>query len=397
MTHSKVYLTSSTYFYFWLVSFSISFLILTQSFRRAMSLWVDKYRPKALDQLSFHDSISKNLGALASTGDFPHLLVYGPSGSGKKTRIYSTLHELYGPLVEKLKIDVKKFTTTSNRKLEFNVLSSPHHLEITPSDMGNNDRVVIQDLLKDVASTEQVDFTAKASAPKHKFKVVVINEADSLSRDAQAALRRTMEKYSSNIRLIMVCNTTSSIISPIKSRTLLVRIPAPTNGEIALVLGAIAEKEGVKFNPGDDASRQQFLELVAENCNRNLRRALLCFETILMQTETININNPKLAIIELDWEVIISNLAQSIYTQRSVANLAKARVVLYELLSHCIPPAVILKTLLFDLIKLANKDKLTKDLVAVAAVFDERLSLGSKSIFHLEGFVAKAMLAIDNI
>ena len=345
-----------------------------------MSLWVDKYRPRSLDQLSFHDSITNNLRALASTGDFPHLLVYGPSGSGKKTRIYSTLHELYGPLVEKLKIDVKKFT---NRKLEFNVLSSPHHLEITPSDMGNNDRVVIQDLLKDVASTEQVDFTAKASSPRHKFKVVVINEADSLSRDAQAALRRTMEKYSSNIRLIMVCNTTSSIISPIKSRTLLVRIPAPTTAEIALVLTTIADKETVKFNPGDEETRQKFFEQLATNCNRNMRRALLCFETILMQTETININNPKQAIVDLDW--------------RTVANLAKVRVVLYELLSHCIPPAVILKTLLFDLIKLANKDLLTRDLVGVAAVFDERLSLGQKSIFHLEGFVAKAMLAIDSI
>ena len=362
-----------------------------------MSLWVDKYRPRSLDQLSFHDSITNNLRALASTGDFPHLLVYGPSGSGKKTRIYSTLHELYGPLVEKLKIDVKKFTTTPNRKLEFNVLSSPHHLEITPSDMGNNDRVVIQDLLKDVASTEQVDFTAKASSPRHKFKVVVINEADSLSRDAQAALRRTMEKYSSNIRLIMVCNTTSSIISPIKSRTLLVRIPAPTTAEIALVLTTIADKETVKFNPGDEETRQKFFEQLATNCNRNMRRALLCFETILMQTETININNPKQAIVDLDWEVIILNLAQSIYTQRTVANLAKVRVVLYELLSHCIPPAVILKTLLFDLIKLANKDLLTRDLVGVAAVFDERLSLGQKSIFHLEGFVAKAMLAIDSI
>ena len=349
-----------------------------------MSLWVDKYRPRSLDQLSFHDSITNNLRALASTGDFPHLLVYGPSGSGKKTRIYSTLHELYGPLVEKLKIDVKKFTTTSNRKLEFNVLSSPHHLEITPSDMGNNDRVVIQDLLKDVASTEQVDFTAKASSPRHKFKVVVINEADSLSRDAQAALRRTMEKY-------------SSIISPIKSRTLLVRIPAPTTAEIALVLTTIADKETVKFNPGDEETRQKFFEQLATNCNRNMRRALLCFETILMQTETININNPKQAIVDLDWEVIILNLAQSIYTQRTVANLAKVRVVLYELLSHCIPPAVILKTLLFDLIKLANKDLLTRDLVGVAAVFDERLSLGQKSIFHLEGFVAKAMLAIDSI
>ena len=107
--------------------------------------------------------------------------------------------------------------------------------------MGNNDRVVIQDLLKDVASTEQVDFANQLRA-KHRFKIVIINEADSLSRDAQAALRRTMEKYSSNIRLILVCNSISNIIAPIKSRTLLVRIPSPSVDDINHILGHVAEK-----------------------------------------------------------------------------------------------------------------------------------------------------------
>ncbi|GEQ68165.1 hypothetical protein JCM33374_g1832 [Metschnikowia sp. JCM 33374] len=257
-----------------------------------MSLWVDKYRPKSLDGLTFHDNVTSSLRALASTGDFPHLLVYGPNGAGKKTRIYGTLNELFGAQVEKLKIDVKTFTTSSNRKLEFNVLSSPYHLEITPSDMGNNDRVVIQDLLKEVASTEQVDFSNQAkSASKHRFKVVVINEAESLSRDAQAALRRTMEKYSANIRLVLVCNTISNIIAPIKSRTLLVRVPAPTPSEIADVLRIIVKKESLKLSDSDQETQDAFLENVAKAADQNLRRALLSFETICMQTETVDVRN----------------------------------------------------------------------------------------------------------
>jgi replication factor C subunit 3/5 len=138
-------------------------------------------------------------------------LVYGPSGAGKKTRIVATLKELYGPGVEKIKIDARVFQTTSNRKLEFNIVASVYHLEITPSDVGNYDRVVVQDLLKEVAQTQQVDLGAK-----QRFKVVVINEADHLTRDAQAALRRTMEKYSPNLRLILLANSTSNIIAPIR-------------------------------------------------------------------------------------------------------------------------------------------------------------------------------------
>lgn len=361
-----------------------------------MSLWVDKYRPRTLDQLTYHDSITNSLRALAKSGDFPHLLVYGPSGSGKKTRIYCTLNEIFGPQVEKLKIDVKNFVTSSNRKLEFNVLSSSNHLEITPSDMGNNDRVVIQDLLKDVASTEQVDFANQLRA-KHRFKIVIINEADSLSRDAQAALRRTMEKYSSNTRLILVCNSISNIIAPIKSRTLLVRIPSPSVDDINHILGHVAEKESLKFSTHNDSEINHFYSKVAETSNRNLRRCLLSFETISMQNETINVRSD-VAKIALDWEAIIRNMAISIQKNQNVATLAKTRVVLYELLSHCIPARIILKTLLFDLIDIfSNNNELVLELINQASIFDERLSLGLKSIFHLEGFVAKSMVSISNL
>ncbi|KAK6454744.1 DNA replication factor C [Scheffersomyces xylosifermentans] len=362
-----------------------------------MSLWVDKYRPKNLGSLSYHGTITQNLQALARSGDFPHLLIYGPSGAGKKTRIYATLNEIFGSQVEKLKIDVKTFVTSSNRKLEFNVLSSAYHLEITPSDMGNNDRVVIQDLLKDIASIEQVDFNNQSSSKtKHRFKVVIINEADSLSRDAQAALRRTMEKYSSNIRLILVCNSISNIIPPIKSRTLLIRIPSPSTEEISSILSHVARKESVKFSSTNEAEINKFLGTLADNSNRNLRKALLSFETVAMQNETIALNNSSLSIINLDWEVLIRNLSVTIRQNRNVATLAKVRVTMYELLSHCIPARTILKTLLFNLLELFTQQTLIEELVDLGSVFDERLSLGQKSIFHLEGFVAKAMVAIDN-
>lgn len=198
--------------------------------------------------------------------------MYGPSGAGKKTRVIATLKELYGSGVEKIKIDARVFQTTSNRKLEFNIVSSVYHLEITPSDVGNYDRVVIQELLKEVAQTQQVDLSAK-----QRFKVVVINEADHLTRDAQAALRRTMEKYSPNLRLILLANSTSNIIGPIRSRTLLVRVAAPTEEQICSVLQNAGKREGWPEAPGLN-------KRIAKESDRNLRRALLMFEAIYAQT-----------------------------------------------------------------------------------------------------------------
>jgi replication factor C subunit 3/5 len=181
------------------------------------------------------------------------------------------LRELYGPGVEKIKIDCRVFQTTTNRKLEFNIVASIYHLEITPSDVGNFDRVVIQDLLKEVAQTQQVDQSAR-----QRFKVVVINEADHLTRDAQAALRRTMEKYSPNLRLILLANSISNIIAPIRSRTLLIRVSAPTDQDICNVLKKIETMEGWPEVGGLN-------KRVAKESGRNLRRALLMFEAVHAQ------------------------------------------------------------------------------------------------------------------
>ena len=173
--------------------------------------------------------------------------------------------------MEKIKIDARVFQTSSNRKLEFNIVSSVYHLEITPSDVGNYDRVVVQELLKEIAQTQQVDLGAK-----QRFKVVVINEADHLTRDAQAALRRTMEKYSPNLRLILLANTTANIIAPIRSRTLLVRVAAPTEDDICQALKLAAKNEGWPNAPGLN-------KRVAEASGRNLRKALLMFEAVYAQ------------------------------------------------------------------------------------------------------------------
>ncbi|OLN92119.1 Replication factor C subunit 5 [Colletotrichum chlorophyti] len=361
-----------------------------------MALIVDKHRPRSLESLTYHHELSERLGSLAQSGDFPHLLVYGPSGAGKKTRIVATLKELYGPGVEKIKIDARVFQTSSNRKLEFNIVASNYHLEITPSDVGNYDRVVVQDLLKEVAQTQQVDQSAK-----QKFKVVVINEADHLTRDAQAALRRTMEKYSPNLRLILLANSTANIIAPIRSRTLLVRVAAPTHEEICEVLAVSAKKEGWPMVQGLHMR-------IAKESGRNLRRALLMYEAVHAQKYGIfsvvrnpnakNYNSEKVTdttpIPPPDWEALISQIAREINEEHTPARILQVRAKLYDLLTHCIPPTTILKTLTFKLIPLID-DALKAEVIKWSAFYEHRIRTGTKVIFHLEAFVAKFMRIME--
>ncbi|KAI1923992.1 Replication factor C (RF-C) subunit [Ophidiomyces ophidiicola] len=345
-----------------------------------MALLVDRQRPRTLDTLTYHHELSTRLKSLAQSGDFPHLLVYGPSGAGKKTRIIATLKELYGPGVEKIKVDARVFQTSSNRKLEFNIVASIYHLEITPSDVGNYDRVVIQELLKEIAQTQQVDLSAR-----QRFKVVVINEADFLTRDAQAALRRTMEKYSPNMRLILLANSTANIIAPIRSRTLLVRVAAPMEEEICEVLKSAGKKEGWPEAPGLN-------KRIAKESGRNLRKALLMFEAVHAQNEKVT--NDTL-VPPPDWEALISLIADEIMAERSPARILQVRARLYDLLTHCIPPTTILKTLTFKLVVKVD-DILKPEIIKWSAFYEHRVKTGSKVIFHLEAFVAKFMRLLES-
>lgn len=303
------------------------------------------------------------------------MLFYGPSGAGKKTRILATLRALYGPGVEKIKIDARIFQTSSNRKLEFNIVASVYHLEITPSDVGIHDRVVIQELLKEIAQTQQVDLNAR-----QRFKVVVINEADGLSRDAQAALRRTMEKYSNNVRLILVANSTAGIIAPIRSRTLLVRVAAPTHQEICDALQIAGKRENWKLVPALN-------EKIAKDSGRNLRRALLMFEAVYAQNPEVSEDTP---IPPPDWEVLIAQIAHDCIKERSPQMIMQVRAKMYDLLSHCIPATMVIKVLCFKLVEQVDST-LKADVIKWAAFYEHRIKQGSKVIFHLEAFVAKFM------
>jgi replication factor C subunit 3/5 len=107
--------------------------------------------------------------------------------------------------------------------------------------------------------------------------VVVINEADNLTRDAQSALRRTMEKYSPNLRLIMIANSSTKILAPIRSRCLLVRVAAPTQEDMVSVLKNVVQVEKLgNVAPG-------VLEQIATESKRNLRRAVLMLEAVYAQ------------------------------------------------------------------------------------------------------------------
>ncbi|XP_041534290.1 replication factor C subunit 3-like [Microtus oregoni] len=345
-----------------------------------MSLWVDKYRPCSLARLDYHKEQAVQLSNLVQFGDFPHLLVYGPSGAGKNTRIMCILQELYGVVVKKLRFELNLSQLHLKKKNEISTIARNYHLEVNPRDAAASDVTPINE------DTVKADGDLTLECPPVEAglflfdPVVLLTEVDKLRKDAQHALRSTMEKYMSTCRLILCYNSTSKVISPICHGCLAICVPAPSIDDICSVLSSVCKKE-------DLALPSKLAHRLAEKSCWDLRKALLMCEACRVQQYPFTEDQE---IPETDWEVYLRETANAIVSQQTPQRLLEVHWRLYELLTHCIPPEMIMKGLLSEL--LHNCDGQLKGEVAqMAAYYEHRLQLGSKTIYHLEAFVAKFM------
>ncbi len=176
-------------------------------------MWTEKYRPKKLKEIIGQKPITDRLQKFLVERDLPHLLFAGPAGTGKTTAIIAFANELFG----------------DNFQGNF--------LELNASDERGID--VIRNRVKSFARTRPL-----GDAP---FKIISLDEADSLTRDAQHALRRTMERYVSSCRFCLICNYSSRIIDPIQSRCATFRFPRLDEKELTKRINHIAKKEQVQL------------------------------------------------------------------------------------------------------------------------------------------------------
>ncbi len=221
-------------------------------------IWSEKYRPKELDDIFGNEHVISRIRAFLEAKNMPHLLFAGPAGSGKTA------------------------TSLIIAKKLFQDSWHENFLELNASDARGID--VVRQEVKSFARTKAI-----GEAP---FKVILLDECDALTKEAQQALRRTMEQFTTTCRFILSCNNSSKIIDPIQSRCAIFKFRPREKQDIEKFINQVSKNEKFKIN-------QKAIDAIYEISKGDLRRII----NILQASATLTKNIDEQVIFEVVSEV----------------------------------------------------------------------------------------------
>jgi len=308
------------------------------------ALWTEKYRPKTLGEIIDQEEIVSRLQEFVKRAAMPHCLFAGPPGTGKTTAALCLAHDLFGVRFQ----DV--------------------FMELNASD----ERGI------DVVRTTVKEFARMASLSSVPFKILVLDEADNMTSDAQSALRRTMEKYTDTCRFVLCCNYSGRIIEPIQSRCALFRFTPLPDEKIVENLHRIAKNEGLKFT-------ETGLKSIVEVAEGDLRKSINTLQAASSMSKGIT--------EESVYQVVGRAKPTDVHEMLNHAlkgDFIRAREELRHLLvRYGLSGSEIVRQIHSEIFRLAVPEKKRIDFVEAVGEIDFRLVQGGDEEVQLSALLAK--------
>jgi replication factor C small subunit len=312
-------------------------------------MWVEKYRPKTLDEVVGLKDITESLKAfMKNPKTMPHLMLAGVPGTGKTTIALAIAHELYGQ-------NWRSFT-----------------LELNASDERGIDTV--RDRIKDFSRYSRSGF---GDIP---FALIILDECDQMTGPAQTALRRIMETSSRTSRFILICNQSSKIIEPIQSRCAIFRFSRLDRQAMKEQLQFIARKENVNLQP-------EAAERIVEFSEGDLRHAINALQTASAYKEgCVDEKTVSLVIGEASPMLVQKMIRKALY-----GDFTEARKVMYEIMGNFgFSGNEIIRQIQREIYKMGDITPEQKaDLSSIIGEYDYRLTQGANSDIQLSALLAQ--------
>jgi len=311
-------------------------------------MWSEKYRPVTLAEMRNQADIVGRLKRFAETKTMPHCLFAGPPGSGKTTAALCLARDLFG----------ERFMDA--------------FMELNASDARGID----------VIRTTVKEFARIATISEVPFKILVLDEADNMTADAQHALRRTMERYTDTCRFILSCNYSGRIIEPIQSRCAIFRFVPLSEEDVAGYLKTVAEKEHVRLE-------EKGLYALTEASEGDLRKAINTLQAAASMGYPID--------EKVVYEIVGKAKRGDIQELLEIAmggDFIKARGKLRSMLvQQGLSGKDVLKQIHSEILRLPIPEKNKIELVDVTGEIDYRLIQGADEEVQLSSLLARLALA----
>lgn len=312
------------------------------------AIWTEKYRPSDFSDVKGQKEIVKRVKAFVEKKNMPHLLFAGPAGTGKTSLSIVVAKKLFGE--------------TWHTNL----------LELNASDERGID--VIRHKVKDFARTKSIGNTP--------FKIIHLDECDALTREAQQALRRTMENYTQTTRFILSANYSSKIIDPIQSRCAVFRFKPLDKKEMFAIMDKIAKEEKIKI----DEKAKESIYIISEG---DCRKA----ENILQSSAAISNHITDELIFSLASMARPKEIKEVLELALKNKFIDARKKLLDVMLNHGLSGIDVIKQIQSEIINLDINDRDKMRLIDKCGEIEFRMTEGSDEYLQLEALLSQFALA----
>lgn len=314
----------------------------------SFEMWAEKYRPKTLNDIVNQREIVERLKSFVKSRNVPHCIFAGPPGTGKTTAALCLSRDLYGDAYRE------------------------HTMELNASDERGID--VVRETVK--------TFARMKSIGEIPFKIMILDEADNMTSDAQQALRRTMERYTGTCRFVMCANYSGRIIEPIQSRCAPFRFTYLPREEHDRYLNQIAKDEKVKVSA-------EWLDAIFEVCGGDLRKAINTLQAAASLGKPIDAK----VVYSITGKAHPADVQKMIKTAMD-GNFVEARKQLREMIQkYGVAGSDVIRQIHSEIFRAEIPEEWKIKLVGIVGEVDYRLVEGSDEEIQLSALLAKLVEA----